>query len=189
MFFLRRRPKTIAGEAPELLKVHSGNKSFDSRPFTASPAIEPAPGVESTVPDLYQFFTIPKSDKDLVGELRSLGHLIQQHVEDHYHASSVTQSASSLSETLTDLGLSSLTMGIPGPEHLASIAVDVKSRHVALQHVISRIIFDSISVQSKGSISLLPPSVSSLAQNMPPCEKQVGSPDGESCAVSHMNSV
>lgn len=36
----------------------------------------------AAVSGLDQFLPVPKSDKDLAGELRSLGYLIQQHVED-----------------------------------------------------------------------------------------------------------
>lgn len=171
---------------PELLEVRPDDKSCDSLPLTAPLATEPVPDAESAVSNLDQFLTIPKSDKDLVNELRSLGHLIQQHVEDHYHSSSVTQSTSSLSECLTDLGFRSTLIGVPGPDHLASMAVEEETRHVALQHVISRVIFDSISVKMTGNISLLPPSISYLVRDMPPCEKHMGNPQGESFAVSDL---
>ena len=38
--------------------------------------------------------------------------------------------------------------------------------------------FDSLTVKSVGKMSVLPPSVSSLVREMPPCEKHMGNPEG-----------
>lgn len=185
MVFLRRRSKALLEPEPEpepgseVSEVRPDSKSFDSRAFTASPTVEPVPSAAPSVSDLDQFLVIPKSDKDLVGELRSLGHLIQQHVEDNYHLSAVAQSVNSLSQALENLGLSDTVKGVPGPGQLVSLALEPETRHVALQHVIARVMFDSISVKSTGKLSMLPPSVSLLTRTIPPVENHIGNPEGE----------
>lgn len=155
------------------MESHTGGKSPDPRAFTATP-VEPA----AAVSDLDQFLPVPKSDRELAGELQSLGYLIQQHVEDNYHLSPVEQRAESLSQDLVDLGPGDGEGTLPKPDQLAAMAEDPDTRFAALQHVIARVIFESLTVRSAGKISMLPPSVSSLVRGMPPCEKHIGNPEG-----------
>lgn len=191
MVFLRRRSKALpepeSEPGSEVMEVRPGSKSFDSRAFTASPTVEPAPSKAPAVSDLDQFLAIPKSDKDLAGELRSLGHLIQQHVEDNYHLSTVAEKPSSLSLALEYIGLSDTVKGMLGPEQLVSLAIEPETRHVALQHVIARVMFDSISVKSTGKLSMLPPSLSLLTRTMPPVEKHIGNPEGRPHTFIRLN--
>lgn len=130
------------------------------------------------VSDLDQFMAVPMSDKELAGELQSLGYLIQQHVEDNYHLLPLEQGAGSLSQVLVDLGLGDGESSPLKPGELATMALDPGTRLAALQHVVSRVIFESLTVKSFGRISLLPPAVSSLVREMPPCEKHMGNPEG-----------
>lgn len=184
MLFLRRRSKASA--EPELepgtkvQEMQLDRKSCDTVPLTAAPAAQPVSKKTTlTMSDLDRFLALPTPDKDLMGELRSLGHLLQQHVEDHYHLSAATQSADSLRQALSDLQLPGAGKSVPGEERLVELAMEPETRHMALRHIIARVIFDSISVQSTGKISLLPASVSLLTQSMPPVEKHVGNPAGE----------
>lgn len=186
MVFFRRRSKALPAQEPEpgseVMEVGPGSKSFDSRAFTASPTVEPVPSTGNPFSDLDQFLAIPKSDKDLVGELRSLGHLIQQHVEDNYHLSAIAESTSSLSQALENVGLGDTVKGVPGPEQLVKLAVEPETRHLALRHVIARVMFDNISIKSAGKLSMLPPSFSLLMRTMPPVEEHIGNPEGQPCA-------
>lgn len=127
---------------------------------------------------LDQFLPVPKSDRELAGELQSLGYLIQQHVEDNYHLLPARQGAGVLSQGLADLGLGDGGGAQPGPARLTAMALDPEMRVEALQHVIARIIFGSLTVKSFGKISMLPPLVSTLVREMPPCEKHMGNPEG-----------
>ncbi|KUI56838.1 hypothetical protein VP1G_04211 [Cytospora mali] len=168
---LKRRSKS--NPEPQIIETRTEGKSFDSRAFTVTPAESP-----SAVSDLDQFLLAPKPDKELAGELQSLGHLIEQHVEDNYHLYPVKQSISSLSEALAKLGLAVDEDVLPGPAQLADMAAEPRTRYVALQHVISRVLFESLAVKSTSEISMLPPAVSSLMREIPPCEKHLGSPEG-----------
>lgn len=170
MFLLRRHRKP--GQA-QVIESRSGDRRPESRAFAATP-VEPV----AAVSDLDQFLAVPKSDKELAGELQSLGYLIQQHVEDNYHLLPVGQSAGSLSQVLVDLGLGNGGSSLFEPGELAAKALDPSTRLAALQHVIARVIFGSLTVKSVGKISLLPPVVSSLVREMPPCENHMGNPEG-----------
>lgn len=171
VFLLRRRRKP--DPEPRAVESRPGERRRDSRALTATP-VEPVTAVSG----LEQFLAIPKSDKELSGELQSLGYLIQQHVEDNYHLLPVGQDTDSLSQALEDLGLDDCRSALPKTDWLAAMVVDPRTRLVALQHVIARVIFGSLSVEPMGKMSMLPPSVSSLVRSMPPCEKHMGSPEG-----------
>lgn len=82
--------------------------------------------------DLDQFLLAPKSDKELAGEMQSLGYLIQKQVEDNYHLSPVRQSAESLRQMLEDLGLGDGDITVPKPGQLPAMAMDPGTRFAAL---------------------------------------------------------
>lgn len=136
---------------------------------------EPAAGVS----DLDQFLAVPKSDKELEEELERLGKLIQHHVEDpDYYITRKRNLTPPLNMYLWDLGLRNTDNTLPSFSKLQAMALDPNMRSTALQHVIARVIFGSLSVKPVGKISLLPPLVSSLMRDMPPCEKDTGNPEG-----------
>lgn len=180
LFFLRRRSKSNPG--PEMVDAHAGRKSFESRALTASP-VEPSLNAS----DLDQFLLIPRSDRGLAGELQSLGHLIEQHVEDTYHLFSVNQSVGSLSQALAELGLAVDGEALPGPAQLAGLSANPRTRHAALRHVISRVIFDSLAARSTSKLSMLPLAMSSLVREMPPCERHLGNPEGRFYLAHRVN--
>lgn len=182
MAFLLLKRRTKSHSEPELVDTRAEGKSFDSRALTASP-VEPL----STVSDLDQFLLAPKPDRELAGELQSLGHLIQQHVEDNYHLFPVKQSIGSLGQALAELGLVVDGKTPSGTAKLAEMAANPLTRHVALQHVISRVIFDSLAAKSTSRLSMLPLAVSSLVREMPPCEKHLGSPQGQTPSKQRMD--
>lgn len=179
MAFLLLKRRTKSYPEAEVVMTRNRGKSWDSRAFTATP-VEPM----SAASDLDQFLLAPRPDTELAGELRSLGHLIQQHVEDNYHLLPLKRSTSSLSQALTGLGFTADNKALPGPERLADLTADPKTRHFALQHVISRVIFESLALRSTSKLSLLPPAVSVMAREIPPCEKHLGNPKGQSALSS-----
>ncbi|KAI3400569.1 hypothetical protein diail_2770 [Diaporthe ilicicola] len=182
LVLIRRRRAPSRG--PEVVESRSGGRSLDFRALTATPA-EPAAAVSG----LDQFLPVPRSDKELAGELQSLGYLIQQHVEDNYHLLPVAQSVDALSRALADLGLGDGGSALPGPARLAAMAVDPDTRLVALQHVIARVIFGNLKVESAGGLSMLPPAVSSLMREMPPCENHMGNPEAISVALTRWRQI
>ena len=169
-FLLRRRRKP---GPTQVVGSRAGDRTPGPRAFTATP-VEPV----AAVSDLNQFLPVPKSDKELAGELQSLGCRIQQHVEDNNQVLPLGQSAGSLSQVLVDLGLSDGESTLPKPDQLAAMAEDPDTRLAALQHIIASVTFGSLMVKSDGKISMLPPSVSSLTREMPLCEKHMGNPEG-----------
>lgn len=116
-------------------------------------------------------------------------------MEDHYHFDEeVVEDETLLVTALMELGLvagndddaqNRKGVFLPSAETLVKLALDPDTRQAALQHVIARVIFDSLSMQPTGKtkgkkVSLLPPCVSVLVDAMPPCEKHMGNPDGKS---------
>ncbi|KAG6366547.1 hypothetical protein INS49_000724 [Diaporthe citri] len=170
-----KRKRPAAGEEVE---PPAGVRSPDSRAAMATP-IEPVAGVS----DLDQFLSVPKSDKELETELERLGRLILQHVEENY-VTGVRHPREPLDLVLWNLGLRSGESTVPTTGQLEAMAMDPNKRVTALQHIIARVIFGSLSVKWAGKISMLPPSVSSLVQEMPPCEKDVGDPEAISVALT-----
>ncbi|KAL1874490.1 hypothetical protein Daus18300_003509 [Diaporthe australafricana] len=181
---LFRRHRHPGRYPQEVVEPPDGRRSFDSRAFTATP-LEPAGAASG----LDQFLPVPRSDKELAGELQSLGYLVQQHVEDNYHLLPAGQDAGVLGQVLADLGLDDGGGAQPGPARLAAMAVDPKTRLEALQHVIARVIFGSLTVESLGKISMLPPSVSWLVREMAPCEKHMGNPEAISVALTRWRQI
>lgn len=130
--------------------------------------------------DLDQYLSTPKADRELAGELQSLGYLVQQHVEDHYHGEPKFTSTGFTSQALVDLGLGQDSGALPGVAQLANMAANPSIRHVALQHIIMRVTFMSLTMNSHCNISLLPSALVDLARAMPSVEQHVGNTEGKS---------
>ncbi|KAH9992388.1 hypothetical protein F4779DRAFT_609227 [Xylariaceae sp. FL0662B] len=123
---------------------------------------------------LDQFLLDPKSDAEIGTELRSLGYLVQQHVENNYHLQLVHCSENDLVKALTHLGLD---RGIEIPAaQLASMALDPNKRYSTLRHVIARVAFASVTFGEEPPISLLPPLLSLFPSMIPPTENHRGNP-------------
>ncbi|KAK7908758.1 hypothetical protein PG985_016061 [Apiospora marii] len=136
---------------------------------------------------LSQFLLSPTPDNEIVSGLRSLDTLVRQHVENNYHLQPVQQSPKSLAQALVALGLPSEPQGQRGPDDVARLAVDARTRSAALQHVITRVALQS-STLSVGSgtapVSMLPPSVAMFAHSVPATERHRGNAEAVSIAMT-----
>lgn len=175
IYLSRRSAKRKDTPTPGLARSRPDPSTVESPSFPAVRDVHPNRG-----PDLDKYFPIPKADRELASELQSLGHLVQQHVEDYYHGEPKFTSTGFISEALIDLGLGEDGNELPGTAQLTSMAANPTTRHAALQHIITRVIFMSLSMKSGRNISLLPSAIKDLLRDMPPVEKHSGSPEGKS---------
>ncbi|KAK0648208.1 hypothetical protein B0T16DRAFT_326817, partial [Cercophora newfieldiana] len=155
-FFLRRRKQAEQNgqSSPDESKAYFAAASTSS---------------ESKFP-LDKFLLDTSPDKEIASELHSLGTLIQQHVENNYHLQPVHEDPRVLAVSLVQLGVasgSSLT-----PDVLAQLALDQNTRYVALQHVISQVLFTSVDVSSRSALSMLPAPVAAFLRSMPQKEAE-----------------
>lgn len=126
---------------------------------------------------LDQFILDSRPDAEITTELRALGQLVQQHVENHYHFQPVQGNPNALASILASLGLEDqqpITL-----VDLASLALDHRTRSPALQHIISRVAFESTVLGGSTPISLLPTFTKELVDNLPPVESHRGNREGE----------
>ncbi|KAI1333539.1 hypothetical protein F5Y15DRAFT_404915 [Xylariaceae sp. FL0016] len=156
--FLRRR--NTKRPQPEYISMYNGQEKDIS-------------GIGTTDKlRLHEFLLDAKPDNELGAELRSLGHLIQQHVENNYHLQPFGDAAS-LIEPLSMLGMGNNT-SIP-IEQIAMLAADPRTRYHTIQHVIAQVTFPSITMEGISPVSLLPPTVSKFRSLIPPTENHRGS--------------
>ncbi|KZL81096.1 hypothetical protein CI238_12724 [Colletotrichum incanum] len=150
-------------------KRQSGPRRFDEGHVSVT--IEPKgngaadPGSPSNDFLLSQFLLDATPDKDIAAELQSLGELIHLHVENNYHLQKVQQNLSAVTESLLNLGFNK-SLGL-GPETVASLCLDPKTRQVGLKHVVSYVIFNSIDFHSRSRLSVLPAPVAAFLQSLP----------------------
>ncbi|KAF4464879.1 hypothetical protein FALBO_8281 [Fusarium albosuccineum] len=116
--------------------------------------------------ELSQFLLEATPDKQIQGELHALSELIYQHVENHYHRSNVQVDTEALAQTLVNIGYSSAASGLEA-QRVAALCVDLNTRPVALRHVLSHAIFQSLDFNSRSSVSMLPPAVAEFLQTIP----------------------
>ncbi|KAF0330565.1 hypothetical protein GQ607_001969 [Colletotrichum asianum] len=129
-----------------------------------------APANHSDNIQINQFLLDATPDKELAGELQSLGELIQQHVENNYHSNPVQIDPHALAPSLSNLGLGELSK--LSTEEIASLCTDPKTRQAGLQHVVSLAVFGSIDFKAKSRYSMLPGPIASFLQSIPPVESR-----------------
>lgn len=136
----------------------------------APPSTENFEAISSGVGvQLGRFLLDGAPDQEIVSELRSLGELIRQHVEEHYSLQPVDANVQTLSHSLQNLGLGLHGLGMDTQE-IATLCANSYSRHLGLRHVISTTIFASIDVHSRSRFSMLPAPVAGLLQSIPAAE-------------------
>lgn len=161
--FLRRRLRALdAGH-------HASQRDSQEKPLQAISL------TDTHIRD--QYLIVPTADSKIGSELSALGQLLQQHVENNYHLQPVSRSANELSNALVHLGLGE-SGAIPVVE-LAALALDPKTRYVAIQHVIAKIAFISATFNETTTISLLPEPVSLFLSMIPKTKGRMGNPDGQ----------
>ncbi|KAH7267893.1 uncharacterized protein BKA55DRAFT_501186 [Fusarium redolens] len=94
-------------------------------------------------------------DREVVGLLQRLEVIMEQHIENYYHIKPIDIGVSVLAEQLTNLGISQDSSGFEA-EAVAKWCLHPASRRLALQHVVSHVLFNSIDCNSRNGISLLP---------------------------------
>jgi hypothetical protein len=131
-------------------------------------------------PTLGQFLVVPTSDQDLRDEYQAREHLIERHIHDHryYHTQLVHANEDTVIQELAKLSFDDPDAMTAG--RLAPLVLNPATRLSAIQHVISRAIFQSLQVPGRGPVSLLPPAVANFLREVPPVERIHGSPDGKS---------
>ncbi|KAM7200751.1 hypothetical protein V8F33_003682, partial [Rhypophila sp. PSN 637] len=147
-----------------------------------------APHPVAVVEDkLSRFLLDASSDKEIAAELRSLGTLIQQHVENNYHLTPVQADPRALAVSLTQLGVTN--SGNVSPEMVAKLSLDPRTRQVALQHVISQVLFTSIDVNSRSRLSMLPAPIAAFLQSIPPLESGENNNEALSTALNQWRAL
>ncbi|KAK7439287.1 hypothetical protein Landi51_11264 [Colletotrichum acutatum] len=115
--------------------------------------------------DLGQFLLDAAPDKEIADEFHSLSELVRSHVENHYHLQPLQGSASSLIQSIRNLGLPQTTDSTP--ENVAAICANPISRQAGLQHVLSTVILNSVDFHSGSRFSMLPEPVSNFLRSIP----------------------
>jgi len=131
---------------------------------------------------LDRFLLDSTSDSQVASDLRSVGTVIQLHVENNYHLGPVGVEGHTLNVALAQLGVQ--TGGSLGPSELASLALAPATRQAALQHVISQVVLTSIDVSARSQLSMLPTPIAAFLQSIPPRENGNQADSESKCLAS-----
>ena len=104
-------------------------------------------------------------DHELSAHVQEIGILIQRHVETNYHLKHVEPKIGSLVQGLANLDTtrqSDLTSA-----EIINLVLDPHTRHVAIQHVISLVVFTSVDFSARSRLSMLPTPVASFLKAIP----------------------
>jgi hypothetical protein len=165
----RKRPR--GSHSPYFSPPATELKAFD-------PRSQPPLAQDKEAIELNHFLLDAVPDKEIVAELRALETLIHQHVDNNYHLHPARAESGALAQALSRLGVSE--GGNLATEAVVALAMELKTRHLALQHVICKVVFSSIdkpvipATSSSPRIpSMLPPPVAAFLQavqreNAPP---------------------
>ncbi|KAI1105672.1 hypothetical protein F4804DRAFT_303680 [Jackrogersella minutella] len=173
-FLFFRRPKSQGSKARYNVASYANQEKPLRSPYSSP--------FSTNKLQLEQFLLDSTPDTEIEKEMRSLGYLLQQHVESCYHTLPVSSSVDALSMILVHLGLDrNSTMSAI---KLASLVLDPKTRYSAIQHVIARVTFASVTFEGVSYISLLPQPVPSFISLIPATESHRGSSEAVNTALS-----
>jgi len=181
-FIYRRRSAHHHGSTvPQASYVVESKGSTGFSPASSShPPPHPPPPRDDL--QLSQFLLDGTPDKELAGEMASLSQLIQHHVESHYHSQPVQYDHATLIHALANLGFpDNKTAGGMSADGIVALAIDPRTRHTALRHVISYVCFTSIDFGSRSRLSMLPAPIAAFLQSVPPVENYGGNEQGKTC--------
>lgn len=102
-------------------------------------------------------------------QMRTLGELIHQHVDNYYQLWPINVSVWTLSESLLVLGFMESGSGLRA-EDVAALCLEPRSRKIGLRHVISYVVILSIDVHSRSRLSMLPRPVAAFLRSLPAAE-------------------
>jgi hypothetical protein len=139
-------------------------------------ASAPANVLEKPLFSLDQFLLDSTPDRDLGSELKSIGELVQNHVENNYHLKPVKVNSAALDQTLVNLGLGK--RGSTASSAITARALDPRTRHTALTHVISHVLFSSVDFNSRSQLSMLPAPIAAFIRSVPPIEQSTSNVEG-----------
>ncbi|KAK5654475.1 hypothetical protein OQA88_7103 [Cercophora sp. LCS_1] len=155
-FLFRRRRQQHSGGSPALPIIAGDKRAANSPPA-------PPKGGTGGLAGLHHYLLDGPGDSEIARELTSLGHLLKDHVQASYHKAPLGRDyLSQVSNSLSDLGLDRVTQS-----QIANLALNERTRHVAIRGLLARAIFSALDVSSGSSLSLLPPSVAAFARAMP----------------------
>lgn len=174
-FFRRRRP-TAAADATQVT-THAEREAFTSEPKSVNSPDDSSGRAHGDI-QLNHFLLEPTPDSEMAKELHSLGDLIHQHVETHYHLHPVNTDVYTLSQSLIRLGFPRHGHGISS-ETLANICMEPTTRITGLRHVISQAIFRSLDVRSQSKLSMLPAPLADFIQSIPQADARREDETGE----------
>lgn len=157
-FFLFRR-KGKRNDSVDNVVVHNEPKAYPSDKGTPTHDVQ-----------LNQFLLEATPDRDIAQEVQSIGALIDQHVETHYHTRPINTDRRTLASALANIGFPNSTNSAQiDSQNAALLCLDPRTRQVGLRHVIMRTLFSSIDTQSPNP-SMLPAPVASFLRAIPPTE-------------------
>ncbi|KAK0617574.1 hypothetical protein B0T14DRAFT_498563 [Immersiella caudata] len=157
--FLHRRRQDPEGSP--VLPIMGPDKSQKRAAAIGPPP--PSKGAIGGLAGLHHYLLDGEGDSEMVGELTSLGHLLKDHVQASYHKAPVGRDhLSQVNSSLSSLGLDRATQA-----QIASLALNERTRHIAIRGLLARIIFSALDVSSASSLSLLPPSVAAFSRTIP----------------------
>ncbi|KAI0455598.1 hypothetical protein F5B21DRAFT_523334 [Xylaria acuta] len=176
----------VGGLLGAILGLHfakCGKRRKSRREYMVSSDKEKETEISSTATDglqLDQFLLDSTPDTTIANELRTLGHLIQQHAETHYHLQPVQMDSSQLRQPLAHIGIE--RGSAPAIARLASLALEPRTRINAIRYLIAKAAFESTVIGGNACVSLLPPLVSDLSSIIPPIENHVVSQEATKIA-------
>ncbi|KAF4454281.1 hypothetical protein FALBO_15859 [Fusarium albosuccineum] len=120
---------------------------------------------------LENFILQATPEKEVVDMLRRLEVIIEQHVENCYHAKPIDVSVPGLAQNLAGLGISQNSSGFEVEAVVGWCLQPGSRRRMALQHVISHVLFSSIDCNSRSPLTILPEHVMAFLGSIRPIEK------------------
>ena len=110
--------------------------------------------------DIYQLKGL--DDSKLAEELSSLGHIIQDHVENNYHLGPIDLSTDDLSQFLASTGLDESTR-----RRIATLSLNPQTRYGAIRHALALVIFPAVDFHLLSHHSLLPRGITAFLRSLP----------------------
>ncbi|KAH8899878.1 hypothetical protein GQ53DRAFT_835900 [Thozetella sp. PMI_491] len=129
-----------------------------------------------------QFLLEPTPDKELAAQVTEIGRLIQEHAETFYHLEQIQPKLGTLVQGLGNMGVSRRSDMTSG--ELISLVLNPYTRHAALQHVISIVVFKTVDFSARSRLSILPAPVAAFLRAIPPDGSNQGSPEVNELALT-----